>query len=254
MSTQEQIIFVSEMLLKSTHSVAFTGAGISAESGIPVFRGKDGLWEKYNPKALDLEYFYAKPKASWEVIKDVFYKFLINIKPNAAHYSLAEWERMNVLHAIITQNIDNLHQKAGNKNVFEFHGSAARLICTSCLKQYTALEISLEVLPPLCVKCKGLLKPDFIFFGEPITEEAYQSSMKALQNCQLMLIIGTSGEVSPANSLPYLAKENGALIVEINKDKSLYSNSLSDIIINGNATEILQNISMHLLAHNKAVK
>ncbi|MHA1719979.1 MAG: Sir2 family NAD-dependent protein deacetylase, partial [Promethearchaeota archaeon] len=126
----------SKWILSSKHTVVFTGAGVSVESGIPPFRGENGLWNKYNPIFLEMGYFKANPKESWELIKEIFYDFFGKAKPNKAHQILAEWEKQNLIQTIITQNIDNLHQEAGSKNILEFHGTAQTLSCISCHKQY----------------------------------------------------------------------------------------------------------------------
>ena len=237
---------VAKLIKNSTKAVAFTGAGISVESGIPTFRGPEGLWSKYNPKILDIDYFTLNPKESWEKIKEIFYDYMQNIKPNKAHYFLAELEKNDLLKCVITQNIDNLHQEAGSKNVIEFHGTAKKLLCMNCFKKYDKDEINLNDLPPLCPKCWGLLKPDFVFFKEPIPKNALEKSLEMAQNCDLMIVIGTTGEIQPASQIPILAKQNGAKIIEINIEKSNYTDTITDIFLQDKATIASEKIKIHL--------
>jgi NAD-dependent deacetylase len=239
MSQHESLVRAARLICKSSFTVAFTGAGISVESGIPPFRGPGGIWNKYDPKVLDLNYFHDHPSESWEVIKVIFYDFFQNISPNPAHKTLALWESNNLINSIITQNIDHLHQKAGSKIVIDFHGHAHRLVCLSCHWTTEDFQSLLKKLPPQCPKCGDTLKPDFVFFGENIPQAAYQNAFESAEKAEVFLIIGTSGEVSPANQFPIIAKQNGAVIIEINNDKSLYTNNITDIYISGKAGEIL---------------
>ena len=226
----------AQIIKNSKNLVAFTGAGISVESGIPPFRGPTGLWSKYDPKILDIDFFLSHPDISWKYIKEIFYEYMQNVKPNKAHYFLAELENKGLLKGVITQNIDNLHQKAGSKNVIEFHGTASKLECINCKNKFDSNTISLDNLPPLCPKCGGILKPDFVFFGEPIPADAFEKSIKLMQNADAVLVIGTTGEIMPASELPFLAKQNGAKIIEINIEPSNYTNLITDIFLNDKAT------------------
>ena len=229
----------AQLLLSSKSTIAFTGAGISVESGIPPFRGSEGIWNNYNPSILDINYFYRFPEKSWPVIIELFYDFFEDKTPNQAHLTLSAWESHNMLDGIITQNIDHLHQSAGNKKVYDFHGNAHFLICRKCgWKGEKTAEI-LAKIPPECRRCGALLKPDFVFFGENIAPDIYEMSVEAVEKCDVLLIIGTSGEVSPANQLPLLAKQNGAKIIEVNPVTSYYTQSITDIFLQGKATECL---------------
>lgn len=230
-----------ELIVNSNYTLAYTGAGISVESGIPPFRGENGLWNKYDPNILELSYFYLRPDKSWKVIKEIFYDFFGEAKPNKAHTVLAELEQLGLIHAIVTQNIDNLHFDAGSKEVYEFHGNSRMLVCTGCNKKYVAAETNLSEIP-LCDSCHALLKPDFIFFGEQIPEVAYRKSIEAAKKADVVVIIGSTGEVYPAASIPRYAKENGAKIIEINPEKSLFTDSITDIFVKGKATEIMNDI------------
>lgn len=231
-----------EIIKNSKYLVAFTGAGISVESGIPPFRGENGIWNKYDMSLLDLSHFERNADTSWKIIKEIFFDFLENIKPNDAHLRLAELESKGILKAIITQNIDNLHQKAGSKNVIEFHGNSRDLVCLNCKETYPVNSKILQKLPPYCEKCGGLLKPDFIFFGEEIPQTAYKKSVEAMKIADVVIIIGTTGIVFPASNLPHLAKENGAKIIEVNIEASAYTNVITDIFIKGKAGDVLNKI------------
>ena len=236
----------AEIIESSKFLVAFTGAGISVESGISTFRGPTGLWSKYDPKILDIEFFMQNPAESWKYIKEIFYDYMQNTKPNKAHFFLAELEKKCLLKGIITQNIDNLHQKAGSKNVIEFHGTASKLECIECKRKFESKNISLEKLPPLCPNCRGILKPDFVFFKEPIPTKAFEKSIELIQNADALLVIGTTGEIMPASELPYIARENGAKIIEINIQKSNYTGKITDIFLNDQATKVAEKLEKEL--------
>ncbi|MCK9203190.1 MAG: NAD-dependent deacylase [Bacteroidales bacterium] len=242
----EKIKKAVQILKHSRFTTAFTGAGISVESGIPPFRGKDGIWNKYDPEALDISYFTENPEHSWMIIKELFYDYYNSAKPNPAHLALARMEREGLLGRVITQNIDNLHQEAGSRMVFEFHGNLTKLKCLSCFKKYNVPEISLDHLPPTCRECGGILKPDFVFFGESIPQDALMASYEAAGLSDVFLIIGTTGEVMPANQIPPLAKQNGAIIVEINPEPSHYTNMVTDLYLQGKASEIMKEIEKGL--------
>ncbi len=224
-------------LIKSGDRVtAFTGAGISVESGVPPFRGPDGLWSRYKPEVLDIEYFHEHPALSWAAIKEIFYNSFFAARPNAAHRALAAMESAGVLACIITQNIDNLHYLAGSKTVWEFHGNSRDLICLGCSMRYRASSVDLGELPPTCRVCGGILKPDFVFFGEPIPEPAGTKASLEARLSDIFLLIGTTGEVMPACLIPRAAKENGARIIEINTEDSHFTEQVTDIFLKEKAT------------------
>jgi NAD-dependent deacetylase len=229
----------AQKILHSSHLTAFTGAGISVESGIPPFRGEGGLWNSYDPIVLDLDYFHQNPLEAWTVIHKLFYDFFGKADPNAAHIGLADLEKMGLLKTVITQNIDNLHQEAGNTDVVEFHGTAQSLVCTSCGKKFHKNDIDFSSLPVQCDHCNSLVKPDFIFFSEGIPPVAYARAVHEAENADILLIIGTSGEVMPASMIPHLAKEKGAQIIEINTDDNIYAHGSNDIFLQGKAGEIM---------------
>jgi NAD-dependent deacetylase len=237
---KEQMHKVAEILRKSKHTTAFTGAGISVESGIPPFRGPDGLWSKYDPKVLDLNFFYTNTDEAWAVIKELFYDFFGKAKPNAAHRVLAKLEANGLLNSVITQNIDNMHQAAGSKVVYEFHGTAEKMVCIDCGQKVPSASVDLAKIPPQCAKCNtGILKPDFIFFGEGIPTYAFNKSREEANKADVFIVIGTTGEVMPASSIPIEAKRNGATIIEINPQASNYTYSTTDIFLKGKAGEVM---------------
>ena len=240
---EDQIGKAAEMLRESRFTTAFTGAGISVESGIPPFRGNDGIWEKYDPKVLEIAYFMENPVKSWTIIKEIFYDFFGLAKPNKAHQVLAEMEKRSLLGRIITQNIDNLHQEAGSKEVFEFHGNSKRLLCLGCRRRYILGTISLDHMPPTCFECGGLLKPDFVFFGEGIPQTALTASYEAASLSDVFLIIGTTGEVMPANQIPFLAKSAGSRIIEINTEPSHYTAQITDLFLQGKAGDVMEKLA-----------
>jgi len=245
---EDKVAEAVSLLKKSKFTTAYTGAGISVESGIPSFRGAGGLWEKYDPEMLEIGHFRANPTEAWVVIKEIFYDFFGKAKPNKAHLVLAEMERKGLLSRTITQNIDNLHQEAGCRHVYEFHGNSKQLVCLTCLKTYKVGEISLDHLPPTCRQCGGLLKPDFVFFGEAIPQKAIAAAYEAAAISDIFLIIGTTGEVMPANQIPFMAKENGVTIIEINPEASNYTGRITDLFLQGKAGEVMEKIGSVLFS------
>jgi NAD-dependent deacetylase len=242
----ESIQQAVELIKKSNFTTAFTGAGISVESGIPPFRGTNGLWTKYDPASLDLEHFLSDPEKAWIIIKEIFYDFLGKAKPNLAHLTLARMEKERLLGRTITQNIDNLHQEAGSQMVFEFHGNSKTLVCLHCHATYPIDTVSLDHLPPTCRQCGGLLKPDFVFFGESIPTLPLTAAYESASISDVYLIIGTTGEVMPANQFPLMAKENGATIIEVNPQESHYTRQITDLFLKGKATEVMGKIAAGL--------
>ncbi len=237
----ENIQKAVDILHQSKHTTVFTGAGISVESGIPTFRGQNGLWDRYNPIMLEINNFYQFPKESWQDIKTIFYDEIGNAQSNPAHYAVAKLEEMDIVKAVITQNIDNLHQEAGSQTVYEFHGTVKGMICTGCNSHYDSDTVDLSDLPPRCEKCNFVLKPDFVFFGEPIPEAAREKSFAEAELADVFLIIGTTGEVMPACMIPVDAKRNGAKLIEINIAPSKFTSSV-DLFIQGKAGEVLPQI------------
>ena len=239
----DEIKNVAEILKNSKQAVALTGSGISTGSGIPTFRGKDGLWNKYDPEKFTMEYFMKNPKDFWSTAKNLFLP-LINAFPSKSHYVLAELEEMGIIKAVITQNIDGLHQKAGSKNVLEIHGNGKKLKCLLCGEEYEIENFIDEINKnnvPLCKKCHSILKPDAVLFGELLPKKTYLNSIYYSYTADVMLVIGTSLLVEPAASLPFSAKENGAKIITINLEKTPLDD-LADYILKGYSDEILDKI------------
>ena len=238
---QDLIRKTAEAISRSRKVVAFTGAGISVESGIPDFRGAGGLWEKFDPgEYAAIEAFRANPKKVWTMLKEMG-DLLESSRPNPAHRALARLEEVGHLRSVITQNIDNLHQDAGNTRVIEYHGNHKNLVCMRCGRLYRKEEVMLKSLPPLC-PCSGVLKPTAIFFGEPIPWEAHLQAMEEARDCEVMLVIGTSAVVSPACDIPVLAKKGGATLVEVNLEETQLTQDVSDWILKGSASRIMQSV------------
>jgi len=237
----------ASVIRKARHVTAFTGAGISVESGIPPFRGKDGLWNKYDPSFLDKGYFNRNPEKSWRLIKEIFYDFFGSAGPNKGHFALAEMEKRGFVKAVITQNIDNLHQKAGSMKVYELHGTSRTLTCMSCSGIYEAAKIDIAHLPPRCPACGGILKPDFVFFGEPLPQFDYSHAIEEANLADVFLVIGTTGEIMPSSAIPHIAKRNGATIIEVNPGSSSYQSTITDIFLRGKAGVVLPELMDELL-------
>lgn len=238
----EKIENAVKLIRKAKYLVAFTGAGISVESGIPPFRGTGGLWTSTHPIFLEIDFFKKKPLQSWIKIKEIFYDKLGDAEPNLAHDVLAKMEKRSFIESVITQNIDHLHQKAGNRYVYELHGTYKQLVCTECSSEYDMSFADLNYLPPTCYICKGILKPDMVFFNEPIPFFAKKRSLEEAQKSDLLLIIGTNAEVLPAAEIPERAKKNGAKIIEINITPSHFSDTITDIFIQAKATDAMKKI------------
>lgn len=248
-----------ELLLDAEHAVALTGAGISTESGVPDFRSPGGIWERYDPSIFFIERFMADPEEVWRSMLAMHSSGefpLWDAQPNSGHKALAYLESAGIIKVVITQNIDNLHQKAGSRNVIEFHGNMLYARCIECGRKYGYEEVlsGLEaVFPPRCT-CGGVLKPDAVFFGETIPQDALRRSFREAEECDLMLVIGTSAQVEPAASLPLIAKGSGSFftglrgisplkercsVLEINRTATPLTRRVSDFLIQGSAGEIL---------------
>ena len=224
--------------LKNASSVTvLSGAGISAESGIPTFRGKDGLWENHKVEEL------ATPQAL-KNNSDLFWKFynwrkkLINeVKPNLGHYALVDFERIYDDFLLVTQNVDNLHREAGSKKIIELHGNIFRTKCSACNQNHPdPIPDSKEV--PRCSYCGGALRPDVVLFGENLEEKNLRAAQDAAAGCEIFFSIGTSALVEPAASLPFLAKGNGSYVVEINPEETPLSQH-ADECLRGKTEKLL---------------
>jgi NAD-dependent deacetylase len=237
----ELIKRVAKDLAAAENVVALTGAGISIESGIPPFRGKGGLWERYDPMEFAIDALMRDPAKVWKLFVKELKEPLDRAKPNEGHKGLVKLEARDKLKTIITQNIDGLHQAAGNTDVIEYHGTFAWQRCMDCLKKYETRKVDISEIPPRC-ECGGILRPNIVFFGETIPAEALWRSRQAATDCDLMLVVGTSAVVQPAAMIPIIAKENGAKIVEINPERTPLTVEVSDYLIMGEAGEVMNQI------------
>lgn len=229
---------IKDQIKENKKIVFVTGAGISQESGIPTFRGKDGLWRNYNAMELaTIDAFYENPKLVWEWYNERR-ENIFSVSPNQGHKAIAELEKYAKV-IILTQNIDGLHQKAGSSKVLELHGSIVKIKCTVCDFRDEIITKFSEI-PPLC-KCGNILRPDVVWFGESLQEDVWKHAMIQAGQCDLMIIVGTSLVVSPANTLPIYAKQNNAYLIEINPEKTEMSSEM-DLTINDTSANVLPKI------------
>jgi len=217
------IMSIAHEIKHARRAVALTGAGISAESGLGTFRGKSGLWSRYDPAVVaSIGSFMQDPQKFWEFARDIGWSFL-RAKPNPAHIALAELEEMKRLECVITQNIDGLHQRAGSRRVIEIHGTIERVSCANCGSTYATEEIMNCLIRqdiPRCSRCGSPLKPDVILFGEAVPKKVLDEAIKEVRSADLLLAVGTSLEVEPAASFPEIVKRNGAKIISINTERA----------------------------------
>ena len=231
---------IARIIKEKGHVVAFTGAGISVDAGIPAFRGGQGLWEKYDPmEYAQIDAFHRHPEKVWTMLREMG-EVILRAEPSAAHAALGALEKAGLLDAVITQNVDGLHQMAGNTNVIEYHGNHLRLICEHCSQVSPFTEESMNILPfPRCDRCAEPLKPDVVFFGEPIPVSAMIRANQEAGTCKILMIIGTSGVVYPAAEIPFLAASNGAAVIEINVSPTPFTSSVTSHYLEGRASKIL---------------
>ena len=238
----ELIKKAAEDLVGAKMATALTGAGASIESGIPPFRGKGGLWEKYDPmEVAHIDTFLQNPTKAWNLLFKDMKEVLDKATPNDSHKGLAKLEEFGILKTIITQNVDGLHQMAGNSDVIEFHGNMAWQRCMECDAHYKSSRVDISELPPRC-DCGGILRPNAILFGEMIPQEALWRSRQAATDCDVMLVMGTSAVVQPAALMPVVAKESGAKVIEINPERTPLTGEISDYLILGTAGDVTNGI------------
>ena len=252
----ESITAAAHILATAEYAVALTGAGLSVESGIPSFRGPDGLWTKYGqPINLSYRVFSHDPQVWWEKrlhdevtpgnptydLKDA----VDNAQPNGGHLAIAELEQAGVIKAVITQNVDDLHRRAGSETVLEIHGNRNYLRCIGCGWRRPRAEHMITDVPPVCVECGGIIKLDTVMFGEPIPRGVLDSCFEETQRCDAMLLVGTSGAVNPAAQLPLVARERGARIIEVNPEPTQLT-ATADVVVSGPAGEMLPAIARSL--------
>ncbi len=232
---------VTKKLRDAKKVVFVTGAGISQESGIPTFRGKDGLWRNYDAmKLATINAFYDNPKLVWEWYNERR-KNIFSAEPNLGHTAIAELEKF-VKVVVLTQNIDGLHQRAGSTEVLELHGSIVKIKCTVCDFKNEILTEFIRI-PPLC-KCGNILRPDVVWFGESLPQEIWQQAMIHASKCDVMIVVGTSLAVSPANTLPIYAKQNKATLIEINPEETIMSSDMDLSIRNTSVIALPEFVSI----------
>jgi len=253
---EDMIFRAAETLAKSTNAVALTGAGISTESGIPDFRSPGGLWTRIDPGEFSIDRFLENPGRFWRLYLQLKTSGDFDMSaafPNPGHQALARMEQMGVLKCVITQNVDNLHQRAGSVAVVEFHGNLLRAICMKCqaLEPIEEVENRIDDLiesVPRCNKCGGLLKPDAVFFGEAIPSRALTISQMQCVKCDVLLVVGTSLQVYPAAEIPLSVKMKypPAHVIEVNLEPSAMHREVTDTLLLGKAGEVLSNLMQHL--------
>jgi len=240
----------ARLLRRSDHAFALTGAGMSVASGIPDFRSPGGLWSRHDPmEVATAEALRLAPGRVWEFLLDAL-ATLRRAAPNPAHVALAELERAGRIEAVVTQNIDGLHQAAGSRHVIEFHGGTGRYYCMGCGQEYDpalAFALTSRDIPWLCATCGGLVRPEIVFFGEGIPLDALTKSDQLALAADLIVVAGTSGEVAPANQLPRAVKARGGVVVEINLSESTISD-LADVRLVAPVEEALPALADRVLS------
>ena len=242
LGVDDRIEFAAEIIANARHAVVFTGAGVSAESGVPTFRGKDGLWTKYDPEEVaSISGFRRDPKAFWNFSKELLLKK--KAEPNPAHYAIAELEKMGIVKAVVTQNVDMLHQRAGSKTVYELHGSMEIVDCLDCGKTYRWDEIEgmLERDDVRCHCGSPYMKPRVVLFGEQLPRDALTSAIKESRRCDVFIVVGSSLVVYPAANLPMYAKNSGARLIIVNAERT-HADDYFDVVIHGRAGEVMPRI------------
>jgi NAD-dependent deacetylase len=242
----------AEVLVAARHVVAMTGAGLSVESGIPPFRGPGGLWTKHGePPMNGYQRFLADPRRAWEErlsprgpMRELW-ETLSGAEPNAGHRALADLESAGVLHYLITQNVDDLHRKAGSQKVAEIHGNYTLVRCLECGRRSPLESISLAELPPRCGRCGGILKSDTVSFGEPIPPDVLATCFEVTDPCDCMLVAGTSATVYPAAQFPITIRERGGALIEVNPYESELT-PLATLSIRAAAGEALPELAAHV--------
>lgn len=231
------------LLRQSSKTVALTGAGVSTESGIPDFRGKNGLWSKYDPFEYGtLGAFLDNPTKIWRMLAELL--DVVDAEPNGGHIGLSRLEKMGLLAGIITQNIDSLHQKGGSKNIVEFHGSFETFTCLACGRNHLLQFVRKSALPPQCKSCGEILKPDIVFFDEMIPESVLQETQKLLAGTELLLVAGTSCQVQPAARIPHQVHNSGGRIIEINLEPALHG--LATVSLTGSFAAVMEQLVRQL--------
>ncbi len=245
---QEQIAQAARIISAAHNMVALTGAGISRPSGIPDFRSAGGLWEQDDPlEVASFSTFRTNPERFYTWLRPLL-QVSLAARPNPAHLALAELEQSGILQAVITQNIDGLHQRAGSRTVYELHGHMRSATCTHCERQREADELVEQVLADVIPRCTcgqhGLLKPAIVLFDEELPIAPFQQAQQALATCDVLLIVGTSLEVYPVAHMPLLALQHGARLVVINLDAT-YVDGYADVLLHADVATVLPVILNH---------
>ena len=234
---KEQLEQAAQIIADSSYLIALVGAGMSKESGIPTFRGGDGLWDKHGEPPMDgYQRFLADPAAWWaerlsqQQQGGELAQAIEEAKPNPGHIALAEMERAGYLKHIITQNIDNLHQEAGSIAITEIHGNRTKMRCIECSNRWPREEFKTDQVPPKCPDCRGLVKGDTVMFGEPIPPDALESCNREAQRADAVLLLGTSAVVYPAAEFPAIAYRRGAKLIEVNPQETPLSDICSAVL------------------------
>jgi len=234
---EEQLGRIRSKLVQAKSVSVLTGAGISAESGVPTFRGEGGLWRNYRAEDLATpEAFRRDPGLIWEWYNMRREKIAL-LSPNMAHKALASFEKKTADFTLITQNVDGLHEEAGSKNILELHGNIWKVRCTGCGKVAENHDLPIDILPR-CRDCGGLLRPHIVWFGEMLSTDIINEAYAALERCDILLVVGTSGVVQPAASMASMARQAGAYVVEVNIEATPNSQAV-DEAVKGKAAEIL---------------
>jgi NAD-dependent deacetylase len=238
-------LHAAEIISSARRGLALTGAGVSAESGIPTFRGEGGLWRQYDPvKVASIKYFMADPSAYWKVSKDRG-QVALAARPNAGHHALAALEATGHLAAVVTQNTDGLHQESGSRNVIEIHGSSRTVQCLDCGTREPRADVQArldEELPPHCKVCGGaFLKPTVVLFGEPMPQAAVTKAFALAREADVVLVVGSSLVVYPAADIPLVALRSGARMIVVNAEPTPFD-GLAEVVIHGRSGEVLPEI------------
>jgi NAD-dependent deacetylase len=244
----EEIERLAQLIVESQKTIVFTGAGISTESGIPDFRSPGGIWSRYDPENFTIQKFLSGPaarKTIWKMSTES--GLLTEAEPNLAHYAIAELYQLGKLDCVITQNIDNLHQKAGvpDDKVFELHGNMGWVVCLNCRRRFPMPEVLQQIKEgievPDCPDCQGILKPDAVFFGEALPQETLQEAIRHSRNCDLFIVIGSTLVIYPAAYIPTYAAEAGAKLAIVNLTPTPFD-QYAAVVIRGKAGEIMPRV------------
>ncbi|MDH4067719.1 MAG: Sir2 family NAD-dependent protein deacetylase [Dehalococcoidia bacterium] len=244
----EEVEHLAQLIIQRQRVVVFTGAGISTESGIPDFRSPGGIWSRYDPEDFTIQKFLSGPAARRTIWKmSLEGGLLTEAKPNLAHYAIADLYQLGKLDCVITQNIDNLHQKAGvpEDKVFELHGNMGWVVCLGCHRRFTMPEVLRKIKEgveaPDCPDCQGILKPDAVFFGEALPQGTLREAIRRAQNCDLFIVIGSTLVIYPAAYIPTYAREAGAKLAIVNLTPTPFDD-YAEVVIRGKAGQIMSEV------------